>query len=198
MGTELEYKYRVPDAETLTRILDYAQTQLHPLGEVEQIQMRTTYYDTADGALTGRRWTLRLRMENGVAVVTNKIPLPGGVRGEWEAEAPSVDAAIPALLRQGAPAELEQLISAGLREVCGAAFLRRALLLELSDGSRCELAADLGELLGETERLPLCELELELKDGEAAKTRLLGELLRARFGLEHEKNSKYARAKELK
>lgn len=198
MGTELEYKYRVPDAETLARVLAAAGRYAKPVGAVERIEMRTAYYDTEEGALSARRWTLRLRIENGAPVVTLKTPLPGGLRGEWETAARSVEAAIPELVRQGAPALAAELVSKGLREVCGAAFTRRAQLLELPDGSLCELAADLGELCGKSRREPLCELELELKRGEAAQTRELGARFCADFGLCPEAKSKFARARELK
>lgn len=198
MGTELEYKYRVPDPETLGRVLAAAPQYALPVGQTRRLVMRTDYYDTPDGAFRARRWTLRLRTENGTPVVTLKTPLGGGVRGEWETEAQTVREAICALLAQGAPAGLAELASGELRRTCGAEFTRTAQLLELPDGSRCELAADLGQLCGSTERESLCELELELKRGAPEQTRLLGELLCAEFGLSPEPRSKLARALALK
>ena len=198
MGIELEYKYRVPDAETLERVLAAAPDHARTLGAVERVEMRTTYFDSLSGAFSARRWTLRLRTENGAPVVTLKTPRPDGAAGEWESPCESVEAAVPALLAQGAPEQLAEFVREGLREVCTAAFVRRAQLLKLPDGSLCELAADLGELCGRTQREKLCELELELKRGAPEQTRRLGERLCAEFGLRIEKLSKFARARALK
>ena len=73
MGREFELKYRA-DQETLAALRER-------YGPFEEIQMQTTYFDTFDGKLLSRHWTLRQRMENGTSVCTLKIPLPDGSRG---------------------------------------------------------------------------------------------------------------------
>ena len=97
MGRELEYKYKGTEAA-------FAALEQR-FGPFTPITMETTYYDTPDAALSNRRWTLRRRMENGVSVCTLKVPLSDGSRGEWEAEAPSIEAGVEALCALGAPGE---------------------------------------------------------------------------------------------
>ena len=58
------------------------------LGDLEEISMETTYFDTPDAALSLRRITLRSRRENGVCVCTLKTPGVGYGRGEWDAKEP--------------------------------------------------------------------------------------------------------------
>ena len=76
-------------------------------------------------------------------------------------------------------------------------FQRRAVLLRFDDGSAAELALDLGALYGPTHSLPLCELELELKEGEPAAALTLLAALRERFSLKPQEKSKFARARAL-
>ena len=78
MGREFELKYAAT-----------AQTQADieaRFGDFQTIAMETTYYDTADHALSARHITLRCRRENGISVCTLKTPTGGIGRGEWEME----------------------------------------------------------------------------------------------------------------
>jgi len=185
MGREFELKYRA-NPETVTAIAE-------KYGNFSQIQMQTTYYDTFDGKLFNRRWTLRQRMENGVSICTLKIPLEDGSRGEWEAEAPGLMTGIPALCKAGAPMDLMVLTVNGIVPVCGARFTRLAKTIAL-DSCTVELALDQGVLTGRGKETPLCEVEVELKSGdEAAAIRFARDLATA-FSLIEEPDSKYRRA----
>ena len=185
MGREFELKYRA-DQETLTALRER-------YGPFEEIQMETTYFDTFDGKLLGRKWTLRQRMENGTSVCTLKIPLPDGSRGEWEAVSPGLMTGIPALCRQGAPMELMALTVSGLMPTCGARFTRLAKTLQLENG-RVELALDQGVLTGGGREQPLWEVEVELKDGCDEAAIAFAAALAREFSLEPEPQSKYRRA----
>ena len=88
------------------------------------------------------------------------------------------------------------LQSGVLAPVCGTKFTRIRAMLHL-DGCVCELAGDIGELSRGTRRAPLCELELELKDGEAAPMLAYGRALAEKFGLREEHSSKSERARRL-
>ena len=150
MGQEFELKYRASAQQNAAIMADYQ--------GFREISMETTYYDTPEGSLSERRWTLRHRLEDGVSVCTLKTPGENGARNEWETECDSIEAAIPALCKLGAPPELEALVSGGVSPVCGARFFRQAVLLEL-EACTVELALDRGflrsgirmELLGEVE-----------------------------------------------
>lgn len=199
MGREQEWKLTVPAPELLDEILRWEPLAGLLTETPRRYRMQTTYYDTADRRLSRSAVTLRRRMENDQSVVCVKAALPAckdpSVHGEWEVLSEDLAAALPELVRLGAPA---LLLEAGEPlPVCGAAFTRRAALLRFPDGSASELALDLGCLTGPTQTMPLCELELEMKAGAPDETRKLLRDLQARFGLTTQTWSKYQRAKTL-
>ena len=188
MGREFELKYRA-DPEKIDAIR-------HKFSGFTPITMVTAYYDTPEGDLRQRRWTLRRRLENGRSVCTMKTPKPDGSRGEWELECPSIDAAVPELCNLGAPEALIPLTAAGLTEVCAARFTRLAATLKIT-GCTVELALDQGSLLGGGKELPFAEVEVELKDGSEIACVAFAEGLAREFGLAPEPLSKVQRAMAL-
>lgn len=200
MGSELEIKLRLEDKAQLERVLAWEALAPLRVGEPYSLKMETTYFDTPAQGFSSRRWTVRRRLENGRSVFCVKTPRedPASLlRGEWEVEADDASEALRQLAAAGAPAELPLLAKDGLTAVCGARFLRRAQLLQLEDGTRCELAADEGLLFRGEAAQPLCELELELKGGNPASLFRFGALLAETFSLTPEKRSKFARARAL-
>ena len=188
MGREFELKYRATP-EQLTRI-----AQAYPA--LTAYEMASTYYDTPSGALSALKYTLRLRLENGRRVCTLKTPGQGHDRGEWEAEAESIESAIPMLCKLGAPEQLPLLCAEGLIAICGAEFLRRACSLELP-GGQLELALDQGFLTGGGRCMPLCEVEVELKAGSDTLAEQFAKDLAETFQLTPESASKFRRALAL-
>lgn len=160
------------------------------------ITMETTYYDTPDGAMKARRWTLRRRMENGKAVCSLKTPGDFIRRGEWEAEMEDILAAIPALCKLGAPEELRHLAARGLAPVCGAAFIRLAAAVEVPGGT-VELALDQGVFQGGGQEVPFWEIEVELKSGEEQVALDFAAALAAEFALKPETRGKAEQAMAL-
>lgn len=198
MGTEQEWKLSVPSEALLDEIPAWEGLRSLFAETPRDYRMQTTYYDLPDRSLARRGITLRRRLENERSVVCVKAPLPGAadshLHGEWELEAETLSAALPRLAAMGAPPLPE---NAEPVPVCGAEFRRRAVLLRLADGSACELALDRGRLFGAGGSMPLCELELELKEGPPDATAALCETLRQRFGLLPQEKSKYVRARSL-
>ena len=188
MGRELELKFAA-SSETL----DAMEEKYAPL---TPITMHTRYFDTPHQAFRGRRWTLRLRLENGRPICTLKTRLPDGSRGEYETESGDIVSAIPALLEQGAPAELEELAREGLEEVCGARFTRLARIIDVP-GGQVELALDRGEFTGGGRTLPFTEAEAELKAGTDEVLARFGRALAEEFSLREEPRSKIQRAMAL-
>lgn len=188
MGREFELKYAATD------VAQAAIRQCY--GPWRQICMETTYYDTLDGALSQRRITLRLRKENEETVCTIKTPLPDGSRGEWECAATNIEDGICRLTALGAPEIIPQLSNSGLVPRCGARFTRFAAEVPTADGT-AELALDSGILLGGTQQMPLCEVEVELKSGSDAAAMALAADIAAKFGLTEESKSKFRRALAL-
>ena len=189
MGIEYELKFRATED-----VLDQVR-QAYPDGHRE-FQMETIYYDTPDNRLSARYYTLRRRMENGVSVCTLKTPAEGIGRQELEAECDSIEAAIPILCAIGAPADFLNLTTEGGVPICGAKFTRTAISVVQEDCT-VELALDTGILTGGNKSVPMCELEVELKDGEPAAAEQFALALAAIYGLKPESKSKFRRALAL-
>ena len=188
MGIEYELKFgATPEILASVR---------QELGEGwQEIQMRTTYYDTADRTLSDRKWTLRRRLENGIGVCTLKTPAQLG-RQEFEVICDTIENGVIELCKLGAPEELLHLTAGGVQEVCGAAFTRLVKTVELP-GCKAEVALDQGILFSGENGQPLCELEIELKDGDAQMLRNYAAYLTARYELRPETKSKFKRALAL-
>lgn len=196
MAMELEMKLAVGDLQLLDCLLCDDVVRKKMTDGFSYIKMETTYFDTEELALSGRKQTLRVRKENERSVVTFKTPGEGYARGEWECEGDVLEEALPELVKQGAPAELAEL--SDLIPVCSAQFTRILAHLQLEDGTVCELCGDIGNLLGGGRAEPLCELELELKDGSADTMLAYGRMLMERYHLSEEPKSKFARAMALR
>ena len=100
------------------------------------------------------------------------------------------------LLEKGAPKELSVFAEAGLVAACGARFTRLAGLIHAA-GCSVELALDEGVLLGGGKELPLCEIEVELKEGSEDAAAAFAIALAQEYGLRPETRSKIARALAL-
>ena len=189
MGREFELKYTA-DPETLEKLAEC-------FPDSREIRMQTTYYDTPEHVLSSRMWTFRQRMENDESICTVKTPSDGvHARGEWEIRCTEISKAPELLAAAGAPAELPELTRNGVVPVCGARFTRRAVRIFHAD-SELELALDSGVLTGGAAEIPLCEVEVELKQGLEKDAQSFAEDLARRYGLKPEPKSKFARAREL-
>ena len=189
MGVEYELKFQAdPDSQDAVRQA--------VAGEETVYDLQTTYYDTPSGAMSGRRYTLRRRLENAVSVCALKIPEEGAGRGEWEVCCESIYDAIDRLCQLGAPADLKELVAEGIVPVCGAKFTRIAKTVVLEDCT-LELALDRGVLIGGGKEVPLCEIEVELKAGTREACNRYAGMLAAKFHLEQERLSKFRRALAL-
>lgn len=188
MGREFELKYTATDT-VLSQL-----AALYP--QRRQIQMETSYFDTADGALSAKKMTLRLRRENGSCICTLKTPLPDGSRGEWECAATSIGDGIRGLLSVGAPEQLGRWNETVLQIVCSARFIRQAITVPTADGT-AELALDSGVLIGGGKEIPLHEVEVELKSGSEAATIDFAHQLCNTYGLTPQPLSKFQRALAL-
>ena len=188
MGREFELKYGATED-----ILEAIRTEF---GDFSPISMETTYFDTPTGDLSARRTTLRLRKENGTAVCTLKTPGDALGRGEWEVLCDDIQKAIPLLLEADCPGEWSLLTKADLKPVCGARFTRLTRDILLPDG-RAELALDQGVLTGGGRVTPLCEIEVECKEGPEAVTEAFARELAVRYNLVPEAKSKFRRALDL-
>ena len=197
MGKETEYKLAVGDLQLLDCILCSRTVTEKLCAPYAYIRMQTTYYDTEDRFLENRRWMLRLRTEDARSVVTMKTPGEGHTRGEWEVESEYLDEALPKLTALGAPQALGELRADALMPVCGAHFTRITAQLRLTDETTCMLCGDVGELTCGGRTALLCELELELKQGNEAELAAFARTLMDTYRLSEQPLSKLQRARAL-
>ena len=195
MGKELEFKLAVPDTRVLEEILFDKEVAAVRQGDYSLYDMATIYYDTEERALSAKRWTLRLRQENFDLIATVKTPAgENHTRGEWSCPAGSIEEAIDKLVEQGAPRELLFLTARGVKPLCMARFCRRAAEIRFADGTVCELAGDVGAVCAGQKESPICELEVELKQGDAQVAKAFADELCDRFDLKEEPLSTFQRA----
>lgn len=189
MGIELELKYRATP-ELLTRL------RKEVTGKEKIFHMQTTYYDTPTGQFSARHCTLRCRLENDIYICTLKTPAGGVGRREWEVACDRIEDALGELCKLGAPEDILSLAGEGIIPICGARFTRIAKTLDLED-CVVELALDEGLLTGGGKEIPLCEVEVELKQGDWAACAAFSEKLARVYGLVPEQKSKFRRALAL-
>ena len=130
-----------------------------------------TYYDTPDQSLQRRRIAVRYRHKGALWLLTVKsdAPSPGGLaqRSEWEAP--------------GQPGEFDfshvdnpkirrflEAATADLAPVFTTDFTRSFWLLTPQEGTRIELALDRGKIVAGERQETICEVELELLEGDVA------------------------------
>lgn len=189
MGIEYELKFRATP-----QILEQIRKAVP--GQEQKISMETTYYDTRENSLSERKYTLRRRMENEKSVCTLKTPAGNLGRRELEIFCDSIETALPELCKLSGIADLAAITAQGVIPVCGARFTRIAKTLVLEDCT-VELALDQGVLTGGGREIPLCEVEVELKEGSREAAAAYAGALAVRFGLNAEHSSKFRRAQKL-
>ena len=197
-------------------------------GSAEEKLMHAVYFDAADERLSKKKIAVRVRREGEELVATvkwggnlRKAESAGAVvdqaRGAGEAlharpelNVPVVDdgwfTAPPSNLF--GDSEIGQRIVELLGEeplvpLLETKFMRRLVQIRVAAEDRdghmlCEAAVDTGSIVAGTKSEPICELELELMEGDSAALVKLGEELEARYGLVAGEKSKFARGKALR
>ncbi len=196
--TEIELKFQVPAA----RREAVARTLATP--SARRVSLRAVYHDTADRRLGRAGLALRVRKEGRRWVQT----LKGAGDGIWQRLEHEVALTVPAVQVPLADPALHDGTPAGdaLRMALGDAQLlpvygtevRRTLRLLRGRGCVAELALDEGALTSGDQRWPLCELEFELKSGDAAALVALASRWVQRFGLTLDTRTKAERGDRLR
>ncbi|MCC5883785.1 MAG: CYTH domain-containing protein [Halomonas sp.] len=144
----------------------------HPLlrnGVDAAQRLANTYYDTRQGELEAARIALRLRRCNDSWVQTLKTSGEGSGgfsrRHEWEWPVAGDALDLAGLAELPPCAELGAGVLQRLEPRFTTDFERRLWRLELADAT-IEVALDQGEIRAAGRRVPIRELELELKDGD--------------------------------
>ncbi|MDR3593067.1 MAG: CHAD domain-containing protein [Negativicutes bacterium] len=196
--TEVELKLRLLDPKSWASVLTAPALTGLDASALESKRMEACYYDSSDQALQLAGVAYRIRLEGSQWVATVKAggTSTGGLhqRQEWNVPVaepvPSLEyfqqtEAEPLLTRVLGDNPLEPLFST--------AFDRQTIELNVGDGSRVELAVDVGSILAGDRDEPIAEVELELLAGNPTAVLQLGAELSRTVPLVVEPRSKYFR-----
>jgi triphosphatase len=169
-GLELELKLRVaPD--DLPALRDHPALVKHQAGEATTRRLVSIYFDTPDRALAKRGISLRVRRIGRRRVQTVKLKdaangaLSSRRELEWRIAEDKPDLARLADL--AGELDLPRDSLRRLRPVFTTDITRTEIPLRLDGGTECLAALDRGHVAADSRRIPLSELELELRAGPA-------------------------------
>ncbi len=168
MPTETELKCRLQPQQVadLSALLDQlAQPQGHST-------LKNRYFDTPHSALANARAALRIREQDGQFEQTLKTrgSSQAGLqqRGEWNWSLNADQLDISLLQQDEVAAHWPAGVQASeLAEIFATDFNRQRWLWQ-KDNAQVEIVIDTGSVRAGSKTLPLCELELELQQGDAA------------------------------
>ncbi|HGE6929802.1 inorganic triphosphatase [Enterobacter cloacae] len=198
MAQEIELKFIV-EKDSVDALRQHLQTLS---GEHhEPVQLLNIYYETPDNWLRRHDMGLRIRGANGRYEMTMKIAgrVVGGLHQRPEY---NIDISQPKLELERFPAEvwpngeLPSTLATEVQPLFSTDFWREKWLV--TEGkSRIEIALDLGEVKAGEYQEPICELELELLEGETNDVLKLARKLVSQSGLRQGSLSKAARGYHL-
>jgi len=169
MATETELKLRITP-EHLARLRRHRLFKAHQLAAPVTRHLHNIYFDTPKLDLNKREMALRLRRAGGRWLQTLKGggSIRGGLhqRNEWEAPVASAHLDFSVLEAAVLAAYLPQSLRKKLKPVFVTDFYRTSRLVEYQ-GAVIEVCFDHGEVKTAQHSAPICEVELELKSGEA-------------------------------
>lgn len=199
---EHEFKWNIPDVRSFDKMVE-SKTVAPLIQSTNVVEMEAIYYDTFDRQIAHARGGLRLRRENGEGVcclkLSPQVKYDGAykAREEYECYAPDIRSGMLNLPSVGAPQEFcDKVLKSDLIELGRTIFTRRTYLLAFS-GSKCELAFDIGKISHRGRFAPICEVELELKDGTPEDLYALAAQLEREFPLHPQPLTKLARMVRL-
>ena len=200
MATEIELKLDI-DVELIPTL------QNHPLlaGLTPSInQLENIYYDTADQQLRSQKMGLRTRFDGKQWQQTLKTAgqtIDGlHLRDEWETPVDDKQLQLDQLTAVGANGRtIDWLAKLVLKPAFNTRFERQYWLLTGGGlgSDRVELVLDQGEVLAGNQSSPICEIELELQQGDVETLQKVLRLLKTTIRLKPSNISKAARGYQL-
>ena len=200
---ETEFKFRLDDPGVFDSIVENAEIKAKGIDEVETIEMKATYFDTADFDLRERGIAFRTRMEDDRCTATIKwdVNVTKGlhkreefnlvVSDERYADKPNIEL----FLSSDAYDVLKD--AAGDKElikVIEMEFTRRQFKVDTGKSISC-ISVDEGIINhSDGHEIPLCELEIEWYYGDEEDFMWLANMIREKYALEAEDRSKLQRA----
>lgn len=171
MPTEVELKLSATPAAWTAVRRHRALTEANA-GRARSTRIISRYYDTPTHELHQRGIALRLRRRGAQWLLTVKGAgdAAAGIHRRPEYEWPLSRASLdPARLAETPWAELFAKSSGRLAAVFTTDVKRIERALKFDDGTRATLSFDQGAVRAGRKRLPLCEIEIELVDGDARR-----------------------------
>ena len=169
MATETELKLRITP-EHLAKLRRHRLFKTHQLSAPVTRHLHNIYFDTPKLDLHKHEMALRLRRVGGRWLQTLKGggSIKGGLhqRNEWEAPVPSAKLDFSILDAAIADEHLPSHLCKKLTPVFVTDFYRTSRMVEWQ-GAQIEVCMDHGEVKTSQQSAPICEVELELKSGEA-------------------------------
>ncbi|SDB47412.1 CYTH and CHAD domain-containing protein [Bauldia litoralis] len=194
---EIELKFEIDDP-TLKRLRAQIRASKLSTGASRTRTLRSTYFDTPEHALRAAGFSLRLRRDGRRWIQTVKTTAApnGGLTDVGEVENPAPGGR---LCLEAIPDEtirdtiLHAVNGSALQPVCETVIRRQAKEVTLEDGTRAELAIDVGEIHAGERTEPLREAEIELIEGDRRGLFDIAHLLFPDGGLRFSRLSKSAR-----
>lgn len=174
---EIELKLALPCSNPASLAPRLAKLPLLVRRTASRQLLHNTYFDTPDATLNERRMALRIRRLGSTQHPQwlQTLKIGGGYdsalsrRGEWEEAiaGPTLDRA---MLKATPWAELDAdgALLAALEPAFTTDFERTRWTVRRRDGSAVEVALDIGTVTAGSHAAPICELELELLQGDAS------------------------------
>ena len=157
-------------------------------GESKTHHLISIYYDTAELYLKSQGVSLRMRQIDDIWLQTVKTAgvVKDGLhqREEWEDRLNGAEWDLAKLRLTPLASIIEdEAIWSKLEALFTTDFIRQTLQLTMDDGSQIELAYDYGNVSRGELQLPIHEIELELKSGDAEQLSKLTQQLQQQLGL---------------
>ena len=171
MDQEVEIRFAAPERDLL-RLARGSALEGFAVGRAVTKRLNTVYFDTPELSIARAGLSLRVRKNGRGYVQTVKDKSSGALaseRHEYESQVPSSTPDLDTIPDEDVRTRLKTIAhSAQVEPVIETAIVRTTRSVKNSSGDEVELAVDRGEIRtlanGHT-ALPVCELELELKEG---------------------------------
>ncbi len=174
MNKETELKLRV-SRETLAALREHPLLKKRNKSGWQQRELLNQYFDTPERDLATAKVALRLRRDGDVVIQTLKArghSTAGlSVRNEHEWQLPKAKLDLKKLDEQVWPAELADLDKKTIKPLFSTDFTREYAEIAWGRGKAkvvIEAALDLGHVVAGKQKEAICELELELREGDPA------------------------------
>ena len=202
-GSELEIKLAISDNRLFDLIL--ADAELGAMmqgGDPVTRTFEALYFDTPQFLLQKNGYAYRIRHEgqDWVATVKSDLSTSGGLseREEWNEKVSGPAPSSNPFAGTNVGDRLALILGAEkLQLLFSTRFSRTTACLLTDGGAAIEMALDKGTIWSGLAGIPICELELELKEGAPSELMKLAARIAGRWHLLPEVKSKFARGLEL-